>query len=373
MKYLKYRMTFLLLFVLFFIMACGLPSATSTEVAETEAPSEVPSTDIPTESSVPPTDTASEIKHTDIPVNLPEDQSGQAADFDSSKILENQTPIGGDRFTFGRFERPFNANTMDMYYSELDIVNTEVFQDDLWIFGRLFIKDLGASSSIAKYAVEIDVDINGKAEWLVIADKPVSTEWTVTGVRVYQDANQNVGGEFPMLTDNVPPVTDGFETLFFDQGIGENPDTAWVRISPTDPNLIEFAINRRAISNPAKYLINYWAGRNLDPAKFDLNDAYTHEQAGAADIGLNIFYPIKEIAEIDNSCRMAVGFKVNGAEPGLCDVFIPQSINEVPGGSGGCNVTPRQILACATNPDPSYSCSFNNTSCSCECIYVGPK
>jgi len=195
-------------------MACGLPAATSTEVAETEAPA----TDAPTESVPPPTDVAPVIQHTDIPVNLPEKQSGQAADFDSSKVLETKTSIGGDRFTFGRFERPFNANTMDMYYAELDIVNTEVLQDDLWIYGRLFIKDLGASSSTAKYAVEIDVDLNGKAEWLIVADKPVSTEWTVAGVRVYQDANQNVGGELPMLTDNVPPASDGFETLFFDQG-----------------------------------------------------------------------------------------------------------------------------------------------------------
>ena len=345
MKYPKFRTSLLLISALVFVMACGLPAATSTEVAETEAPA---ATDAPTESAPPPTDAAPVIQHTDIPVNLPEKQSGQAADFDSSKVLETKTSIGGDRFTFGRFERPFNANTMDMYYAELDIVNTEVLQDDLWVYGRLFIKDLGASSSTAKYAVEIDVDLNGKAEWLIVADKPVSTEWTITGVRVYQDANQNVGGELPMLTDNVPPASDGFETLFFDQGTGENPDTAWVRISPSDPNLIEFAINRAAISNPAKYLINYWAGRNLDPAKFDLNDAYTHEQAGAADTGLNIFYPIKEVAEIDNSCRMAVGFQVTGTEPGLCDVFIPQNITDPAPGSPPSTQTcgPNQYLSC---------------------------
>lgn len=369
----KFRISFLLISILVFVMACGLPEATSTEAVETEAPATDVATDAPTESA-PPTEAAPEIQHTNIPVNLPEEQSGQAGDFDSAHILSDKTPIGGDRFTFGRFERPFNANSMDVYYPELDIINTEVFQDETWIFGRLWIKELGASSSTSKYAMELDVNLDGNADWLVIADKPSSTDWTVAGVRVFQDVNQDLGGEFPMLTDNVPPSADGFETLFFDQGMGENPDTAWVRISPNDPNIVEFALNQAAISTPAKYLISYWAARNIDPAIFDLNDVFTHEQAGAADSGLPTYYPIKAIAEIDNSCRMAVGFKVTGSEPGLCDVFIPQRLNDPSSGGGSsCNPTPRQILACSINPDPSYSCSFNTTSCSCECEYIGPK
>ncbi|MBN8582229.1 MAG: hypothetical protein J0L96_16300, partial [Anaerolineae bacterium] len=133
MKHPKFRTTFLLISILVFLMACGLPAATSTEVAATEAPATDVAIDAPTESAPPTTDAAPVIQHTDIPVNLPENQSGQAGDFDSSKVLETKTSIGGDRFTFGRFERPFNANTMDMYYAELDIVNTEVLQDDLWV------------------------------------------------------------------------------------------------------------------------------------------------------------------------------------------------------------------------------------------------
>lgn len=335
--------------------ACG---ASASEPNEEQAPitEEASATEAAPPTDVPATAVPA-IQHTDVPVGLPELPSGLAADFDSSKILENKTPIGGDRFTFGRFERPFNANTMDVYYSELDIVNTQVFQNDLWIFGRLFIKDLGASSSTSKYAMELDTDINGKAEWLIVTDKPTSTEWTVVGVRVYQDANQDVGGESPILTDSVNPNSDGFETVFFDQGTGNNPDTAWARISPNDPNIIEFAVNLAAISKPERYLVNFWAGRNLDPAKFELNDAFTHEQAGAADSGLNIFYPIKELAEIDNSCRMAVGFQVDGTEPGLCDVFIPQRVNDpIPGAPGAPACV---VLTCNGG-------FWNQAKCACE-------
>ena len=358
--------------MLVFIIACGAP-------APTEAPAtDVPATEAaaPTE-SVPPVDVSASIQHTDVPVSLPENQSGEAADFNSSNILKNKTPVGGDRFTFERFERPFNADSMDTYFPELDIVYTQVFQDDMWLYGRVYFTDLSASGASAKYAMEIDTDINGKGDWLVIASKPSSTDWTVSGVRVYQDANSDVGGELPMTTDKTPVNGDGFETLFFDEGKGDNSDTAWVRLSPDSPNIIEFAINRAAFSNPSRFLVNFWAGNNLDPAKFDFSDHYTHEQAGAADNGLEYFYPIKEVAEIDNSCRIAMGFQPNGSEPGLCDTYVKQqeaaSSPSGPSGPGGCSANPVQILACGINSDPSYSCSWNSSSCSCDCAYVGPK
>ncbi|NWF62938.1 MAG: hypothetical protein HXY38_01420 [Chloroflexi bacterium] len=340
MKQSPTRMIIALSFLIIAALACGTPAAeTPTEASpDAEAPTEIV--------EAPPAQP--EIQHSTIPVSLPADQNGVAGDFDSSKVLNSGSLVGGDRFTFGRFERPFNANSMDTYYAELDIVNTEVFQDDLWIYGRISIKELSATSSTAQYAVELDTNLNGKADWLVVADKPTSTEWSVTGVRVYQDANQDVGGEMPALTDDVKPNGDGFETLFFDQGSGENSDTAWVRISPTDANIVEFAMNRAALSNPNQYLINFWAGRNIDPAIFDINDAFTHEEAGAADAGLEYFYPIKAVSEIDNSCRMAVGFQPNGSEPGICPVPVKEA-QGVPPVPPGTSCSAGTILVCLTN------------------------
>jgi hypothetical protein len=216
----------------------------------------------------------------------------------------------------------------------------------------------------------LDTTRNGKANWLVIVGKPESTEWTVNGVQVYQDTNKDVGGEMPYLTDKNPVNGDGFDQLFFDQGQGDDPDTAWVRISPNDANIVEVAIKRAAIGSPKEYLINMWAGHNLNPAKFDLNDVYTHEQAGASDAGLEYYYPIKEVAEIDNSCRMAVGFQPTGLEPGLCQIFAPQQINDP---ASGCTASQTQIFACVLFSDPSYSCQWNSSSCRCDCTYIGPK
>lgn len=67
-----------------------------------------------------------------------------------------------------------------------------------------------------------------------------------------------------------------------------------------------------------------WAGTSsLNPALFDFNDNMAHEQAGAADPGLENFYPIKGLSELDNTCSMAIGFKPKGDEPGLCRELKP--------------------------------------------------
>ncbi|MBE0670515.1 MAG: hypothetical protein IH588_08005 [Anaerolineales bacterium] len=354
---------FTVLCAMVIMLACGLPAAAEvTEVPATEAPATEAAA---TEVSVPPTE-AAVIQHQTIPVGLPDNQSGQAGDFDSSKVLENGSLVGGDRFTFGRFERPFNANTMDVYFSQLDIVDTQVHQDDTWIFGSIKLKELNNNSSSAeKYALELDTDRDGKGDWLILSTKPTSTDWTVNGVQIYEDANNDVGLQMPMLTDENATNGDGFEVLAFDQGNGDDPDSAWVRISPKDANIIEFSVKKTAVGTPQQYLINMWAGTSLlDPSIFDLNDQFTHEQAGAADKGLEYFYPIKEVSEIDNTCRMAVGFQPNGSEPGICPVPELQQGSPVPPGAScpdgtflfcsqrGCFCAPILIITFPTDPPP---------------------
>jgi hypothetical protein len=316
------------------VLACSFPTAKRIEPQSiaTEAMPTVqvaPPTEMP---SAPPTELP--VQHQVIPVALPVDRSSHAGDYDSSISASKKSSAGGDRFTFGRFERPFNANTMDKYFPSLDIVDTFVYQDATWIFGTITIKAYDSSHSLAsKYAMELDLDRDGKGDWLIVTSDPASKDWSVDGVQAYQDANKDVGNLSALYPDK-KATGDGFEKLVFDQGTGDDPDTAWARISPNDPNTIELAVKRSVLGNPEKYLINMWAGTSLlDPALFDINDHFTHEQAGAADPGLELYYPIKAVYEIDNSCRMAVGFKATGQEPGLCEIFVPQPEEVVEPGS----------------------------------------
>ena len=104
---------------------------------------------------------------------------------------------------------------MDTYFPHLDIVDTFVFQDETWIYGSIIIKGLDSNKSLpGKYAVELDLDRDGKGDWLIIASNPASTDWSVDGVQAYQEANKDVGSVYAMLTDE-KATGDGFETTCF--------------------------------------------------------------------------------------------------------------------------------------------------------------
>lgn len=320
------------------ILACNTSGATTTPEAAAPATEVVQVVG----TAGPPTDAP--IAHEIVPVALPENRSSHAGDYDSSVTAEQKKSNGGDRFTFERFERPFNANTMDIYFPELDIIDTFVYQDELWIYGTIQVVDRSAASaSPYRFAMQVDNEVDGKGDYLVIAANPPATDWTTNGVQVYFDSNSDVGDLTAMLTDE-NSTSDGFEILIFDQGKGDDADAAWVRVSPNDSNTVEIAVKRAVVGNPARYLVDMWAGHgSLDPSLFDYSDHFTHDQAGAADPGFPNFYPIKALYEIDNSCRMAVGFEPTGYEPGLCPALAPDKPVAQP---GGCTASTRQIIAC---------------------------
>jgi hypothetical protein len=342
------------------LTACNLPgSQSATQAPATSLPAtELALVTADTPTSSPPTEIP--VQHQVFPDSLPENRSSHAGDYDSSITADQKKANGGDRFTFEKFERPFNANTMDVYFPNLDIIDTFVYQDDTWMYGTIQVVDRSAANvSPYRFAMQIDVEVDGKGDFLVIASNPASTDWTTDGVQVYTDTNSDVGDLTAMFTD-AGSTSDGFETLIFERGSGDDPDVAWVRVSPNNPNIVELAVKRSILGNPFLYLIDMWTGHgSLTPTLFDYSDHYTHEQAGAADPELPLFYPIKTVYELDNSCRMAVGFEPTGKEPGLCPVLAPVKPEGGPT-LASCNPTTLQLALCNQNGG-----TWNYTSCTC--------
>jgi len=270
---------------------------------------------------------------------------------------------------------------MDVYLPQIDILETSFHQDETWVYASLTVQGTDSLGSLTgRYAIEIDTDLNGKGDWLILVTNPSSTEWTVSGVQLYQDANKDVGATTAMQSDENVSAGDGFETLSFDAGLGDDPDTAWVRISPASPTTIEFAVKLAAIGSPQSFMIGMWAGNALlDPALFDINDRFTHEQAGSSDSTLEYFYPLKEVFELDNSCRMAVGFAPNGSEPGICESYSnanqgsgEPSTSGSGGGSGGgpsgVPSGPGDLISCTM---PQAGCPGNSTWNEAVCACIG--
>ncbi len=252
------------------------------------------------------------------PVDLPASRLDEGGDVNSIKNAKKKSVSGGDIFIDGLFERPFNANTMDTYFPYLDITDTQGYKDDTWGYATITLANTDPNGALpGEYALELDLNKDGRGDWLIRASSVKSTSWSTTGVQAYKDTDGDVGGVSIMAADKNVSSGDGYETLVFDQGKGSLTDGAWARISPTDPKTVEIAFKLSMLGNPTSYAMGSWAGSNIDPKLFDYEDHMTHAQAGSPNPGDTI-YPIKQMAEIDNTCRLAIGFAPTGKEPGLC-------------------------------------------------------
>lgn len=275
-------------------------------------------TDVPAATAVPP------------PQTLPSSRLDAGGDVNSSKDATNKTVPGGDVFIHDLYERPFNANTMDTYFPYLDIVGVQAFKDDTWGYATITMAGKDSNGALSgQYAVELDLNRDGRGDWLIKASTVSSSQWTTAGVQAFQDANHDVGGTAPLTADPHVSKGDGYETLVFDQGKSGPADSAWVRIDPNDPTTVDLAFKLSMLGNPSAYTLGAWAGTDLNPSLFDYNDHMTHAQAGSPNWGDTI-YPLKDMAQIDNTCRLAIGFVGTAADSALCSVLV-RTAPEKPG------------------------------------------
>jgi hypothetical protein len=275
----------------------------------------------PTAPASTETPTSTPIVHMLVPGELPASFLSEITDRDSSGFAAQRRSNGGENFPKNMYERPFNGNTMDTYFPDLDITRTRLLRDSQWVYVEIRLAGQNPAGGLqGEYGVEVDLNVDGRGEVLLMAAKP-GARWSTDGVRIWQDANHDVGASHPIQSD-APVNGDGYERLVFDQGVGSDPDAAWARISPIDPNSVQIAFKRGVINDDDKFTWGAWAMHEstFNPAWFDYNDHFTIEAAGSPLSELTQYYPLKAFAEADNTCRWGVGFTPIGTEPGVCPI-----------------------------------------------------
>jgi hypothetical protein len=355
-------------------MACNFPGRTlskgdtdatqtayakETSLVETEqarAPTEQP-----TETPIPESIDTPTIAHALQP-SEPGILSSRMTDLSSAPLAEEHRAIG-DSFSINLYERPFTQEVMD-YQSHLDIVFAELGVDDPWVYVIIRVEEAFPEGVVARYSVEIDLDIDGRGDWLITASLPASSEWTTDGVRVLEDTNEDVGGPNPLRVDEPDSERNGYDQLVFDSGVGSDPDAAWVRRDPEHENRVQLAFKHSIIDADIQFLWGAWS--QADPPNaiwFDYHDRLPIEQAGEPASNSD-FYPIKALASLDNTCRWAFGFTPAGDEPGLCDSTTVPTTGPDQGGywvcTGGLAAPPvcECKSSCEAGDQPCTPCDF---------------
>ena len=257
------------------------------------------------------------IEHKMMPGEPPGSTYSSVWDADSSKYADEKRARAGEFFNINMYERPFSANDM-LYYPDLDIQKTVLNRASDWIYANIYLKNPGPDGDMRGfYGLEIDLDMDGRGDVLVMAGQPGSA-WSTDRVRVWLDSNNDVGNHSPVNADN-PQTGDGYDDLIFDAGVGSDVDLAWARLAPNDNNMVQIAFKPALISNKTEWLWGAWTDLGvMEAAWLDYNDHFTHSEAGSPLRDLTEFYPLKALALVDNTCRWSAGFDPTGNEPGLC-------------------------------------------------------
>lgn len=272
-----------------------------------------------TSSQLPGRDVSQIQQHVIIPQNpgKPEQTLEDSVSYPSA---DEKRAVTGDNYSENLFERPFTAGDMQ-FQPWLDIQQAALSQDARFYYFtiELYQVDSTNDSLNGAYGVELDVDKDGRGDFLVWAFFPRADRWTTQRVVLLSDTNEDVGGPNPMLSDAVWKEGDGYETrLFVGQKFGDDPDAAWVRVDPRDPASVQIAIKKDAIDAPTTFLWSAWADGGLKaPAALDYNDAIAQVKAGSPLID-DEDYPLKLVRSVDNTCRKAFNFDLVGDIPGTC-------------------------------------------------------
>ncbi len=332
MKKNKLSFIYLLMILALIISACNLPSA-GTPPTDELTTAEATHTPAATQTLAP-----AEITHLIQPINSTLANNQLIPDCDTGIRSEPTRPSirqGCETWPLYYLERPANLE-LNQYLPNFDILQAQMGQDGEWYYAWLKLYETAVvyDPYASTYGFEFDINFDNRGDVLMIVNGlPVeNTEWTTEGLQVWLDKNGDVGGDAPMEPDKHPG--DGYETLIFDSGKGDDADLAWVRRAPQAANQIEFAFKPSMLNNAATFAWWGWAyTSSITPAQFEILDSFERN----------------EKYELDNTCSWVFGGPLQGLI-NQCNLVPPTPLPE----QQGCEIT---------TPRPSFLHFWDPVNC----------
>ncbi len=235
----------------------------------------------------------------------------------SSYFADEHKATQGDNFLDGLFERPFTTIVMN-YRPDLDITEVDFAPGEGFFYFtiRLYGMNLDGGGLKGTYGVEFNRSLTGRGDLLVWVRDPAK-DWSLEVVTVYGDENRDVGGLKPMVAET------GFNGSGYDVVVEmDETSNAYARIDPEDGNAVQIAVSYALLETPEEFLWGAWADDGLvDPAQFDYNDRMGPARAGSPILGED--YPVNELFNLDNTCRLPYGLEQDGLIKGMCKIGVP--------------------------------------------------
>ncbi len=215
--------------------------------------------------------------------------------------------VSCDDWSKDKLERPVDF-VNGSYFPWLDIVSASMGTNQAWMFANVqFYKDAaGKVPQDMLVGLELDLNLDSRGDILVLASGLKSSEWTTNGVQVWKDANGDVGGSKAHSPDG--QAGDGYETLLFDSGKGDDPDLAWARIDPAAGATVEFAFKPSLLPKNQVFAWWAWSGQGkVGPQMIEMVDSQSEA----------------DLWQVDNTCGWIFNAKPSHMLVNICDFVVP--------------------------------------------------
>ncbi len=284
---------------------------------------------------------------------------------------------GGDRYEHNLYERPFLEQTQAQFFPDLDIRYARLIRAGDWflVVIRLHGLPYGGQAPTGDYGLELDINLDGRGDYLVWAKGPIPGQWDPTGVTVYRDARPDVEGP-RACTSDAPLRGDGYDQIRYTADA--NTGLAW-RAWAWDTEgsqrypAVYIAFHRSLLDGHDQRLLwQVWADGGLRAAgQMAYHDRYTRNQAGVP-YAKDKDFPIRAIARVDNTCRATFGFQPTGLEPCLCEQSTTQALCPVPNQppAPGCTQTSPTLWTCNQSSGSNatrFYCVWDAELCQWSC------
>ena len=136
------------------------------------------------------------------------------------------------------------------YLPDTDIQSAAISSDELFFYFTIELAGLSTATNQlgALYGIEIDVDKDGRGDFLFTASNPAK-DWSASETKSFADANKDMGGKTSLRADSsTNSKSDGYERVL------ASSSSVFSRMDPSSEVTVQITVSKEMLGDATQFL-----------------------------------------------------------------------------------------------------------------------